>query len=176
MAIPSASDIRAKACTLAYGNPLIENSYRGLVAEIIVGEALGADWCHCSTDWRGWDFQHLATGCRLEVKQSAARQTWPAPKKPSNPGFDIGERAGYYDGAIWIPQIGRLAHIYVFAYHPIRDDSADHRDPRQWQFYVQPTARLPTAKRISLTRIVLLCGPVSWSMLGETVEQVRLAL
>lgn len=135
--MPTVEDIRAKASDLAYGRPLIENSYRGLIAEIIIGEALGPHWRLCSGDWGGWDLEHT-TGCRLEVKQSAARQTWDAPKKPATPTFDIRERTGYYEGAAWIPQIGRLAHIYVFAYHPIRDESADHRDPHQWCFYVLP--------------------------------------
>jgi hypothetical protein len=42
--IPTVDDIRAKASDLAYGRPLIENSYRELIAEIIVGEALGSQW------------------------------------------------------------------------------------------------------------------------------------
>jgi hypothetical protein len=53
MAIPTTDDIRAKASALAYGSPLIENSYRGLIAEIIIGEALGSDWQQCSGDWGG---------------------------------------------------------------------------------------------------------------------------
>lgn len=137
--MPTAFDIRAKASDLAYGRPLIENSYRGLIAEIIVGEALGPQWRLCSGDWGGWDLEHM-TGCRLEVKQSAALQTWTAPKKPAPPTFDIREQTGYYEGAAWIPQIGRQAHIYVFAYHPIQDESADHRDPRQWCFYILPSS------------------------------------
>jgi hypothetical protein len=51
--IPTPDDIRAKACAMAYGKPLVENSYRGLIAEIIVSEALGVDWQLCSGDWRG---------------------------------------------------------------------------------------------------------------------------
>jgi len=175
MAIPTADDIRAKASAVAYGNPLIENSYRGMLAEIIIGEALGCQWRRCSGDWRGWDVEH-STGCRLEVKKSAARQTWAGPKKPSPPNFDIQERTGYYEGATWIPQIGRLADIYVFAYHPIRDESADHRDPSQWQFYVVPTSQLPATKRIGLAKIVLLTPAVSWPQLAVAVEQARLAL
>jgi hypothetical protein len=175
MAIPTTDDIRAKASALAYGNPLIENSYRGLIAEIIIGEALGSEWRQCSGDWGGWDFEHAA-GYRLEVKQSAARQTWAAPKKPSPPSFDIKKRTGYYEGTAWISQAGRFAHIYVFAYHPIRDDSADHCDPSQWQFYVVPTTQLPAKDSIGLNGVGLLTAAVSWSQLAAAVEQVRLAL
>jgi hypothetical protein len=174
MATPTVDDIRSKASALAYGKPLIENSYRGLIAEIIIGEAL-SDWQQCSGDWRGWDFEH-ATGYRLEVKQSAARQTWAAPKNPSPASFDIRERSGYYKGATWISQAGRLAHIYVFAYHPIRDDSADHRDPSQWQFYIVPTTRLPATKRIGLAKVALLAPAVSWPQLAAAVERTRGAI
>jgi len=30
----------------------------------------------------------------------------------------------------------RLAQLYVFAYHPLIDAAADHRNPQQWEFYV----------------------------------------
>jgi hypothetical protein len=69
-----------------------------------------------------------------------------------------------------------LAHIYVFAYHPIRDDHADHRDPQQWQFHVVPTIRLPDTKRISLKKVAQLSAAISWLELSATVERLRLAL
>src|ERR1700730_11441245 len=90
-AIPTADDIRARVSVAAFGGPLISNIYRGLVAEIIVGAALGSEWQLCSGDWRGWDFEHL-TGLLLEVKQSAARQTWTGTRKATMPIFDIRAR------------------------------------------------------------------------------------
>jgi hypothetical protein len=173
--IPTVDEIRAKVCAAAFGNPLIENSFRGFVAEMIIGSALGSEWRLCSADWSGWDFEHTS-GCRLEVKQSAARQTWAAPKKPSAPNFVIRERKGYYEGAKFVEQAGRLAHIYVFAYHPIRDDSADHRDPNQWRFHVVPATRLPPNKTIGLVRVALLCDAVPWIGLSEAVESACAAL
>ena len=80
------------------------------------------------------------------------------------------------EGAAWIPQSGRLPHVYVFAYHPIRDDSADHREPSQWQFYVVPTKQLPATKRIGLVRVASLIPAVSWPHLAAAVEQARRAL
>jgi hypothetical protein len=173
--IPTVDEIRAKVCAAAFGNPLIENSFRGFVAEIIIGSALGSAWRLCSADWSGWDFEH-ASGCRLEVKQSAARQTWAAPEKPSPPSFVIRERKGYYEGAKWIKQAGRFAHIYVFAYHPIRDDGADHRDPNQWRFHIVPATQLPASKTIGLVRVALLSDAVLWIGLSEAVESARAAL
>lgn len=169
--IPTIDEIRAKACALAFGNPIIENTYRGFVAELIIGAALAPEWGLCSADWSGWDFEH-ATGCRLEVKQSAARQTW-TPRRPSPPTFDIRKRTGYYVGAEWIGEGGRFAHIYVFAYHPITDESADHRDARQWQFYVIATKRLPESKTITLAKIAALADAVPCSALKTVVEDMR---
>jgi hypothetical protein len=51
--MPTAADIRAQAASAAFGERLISNIYRGLIAEIIVGSALGSDWRMCSEDWRG---------------------------------------------------------------------------------------------------------------------------
>ena len=94
-------------------------------------------------DWRGWDFQHR-DGCRLEVKQSAARQTWTGSRAATKPVFDIRARTGYFEGANWIADPRRFADIYVFALHPILDDTADHCDPDSGYFmcHVQPFATL----------------------------------
>lgn len=170
--IPTVEEIRAKVCAAAFGNPLVSNIFRGLVAEIIVGEALGADWQFCSGDWRGWDFEH-ATGCRLEVKQSAARQTWTGTRKATVPIFDIRARTGYFEGADWVADPRRYAQIYVFAHHPITDASADHRDPRQWRFHVVATDRLPAFKTISLAKMSLLSDAVLWVDLRAAVESAR---
>jgi hypothetical protein len=169
---PSVDQIRAKVCTAAFGGPLVSNIFRGLVAEIIVGSAFGAEWQLCSGDWRGWDFEH-ATGCRLEVKQSAARQTWTGKRKATVPIFDIRARTGYFEGADWVADPRRYAHTYVFAHHPIMDASADHRDPSQWRFHVVAMDRLPAFKTISLVRVALLSDAVAWVDLGAAVEIAR---
>lgn len=175
LAIPTVDEIRAKTCSVVFGEPIIENSYRGIVAEVIIGAALGADWKWCSGDWRGWDFEH-STGCRLEVKQSAARQTWPAPKKARPPVFDIRERTGYYEGADWTAKTGRHSHVYVFAYHPVIDDTADQRAPEQWRFHVVAATHLPAQKTISLAQVGLLSDGTRWGELSAAIEAVRAAV
>ena len=67
MTTPSADEIRSKVCALAFGNPVIQNDFRGILAEVIIGTALGNQWQWCSGDWGGWDFEHLDK-TRLEVK------------------------------------------------------------------------------------------------------------
>jgi hypothetical protein len=158
-----------------FGQPLISNMYRGLIAEIVIGAALGPKWHLCSGDWKSWDFQHV-DGCRLEVKQSAARQTWTGSRKATSPIFDIRARTGYFEGAEWFPQPGRPAQIYVFAHHPVMDGSADHCDPAQWRFHIVPVPLLPIGKRISLGKVAQISVAIGWSDLSETVEQRREAI
>jgi hypothetical protein len=170
--VPTIDEIRSELCAAAFGSRLISNIYRGLVAEIIVGAAMGSEWKMCSGDWRGWDFEH-PSGLRLEVKQSAARQTWTGTRKATTPIFDIRTRTGYFEGADWVADPRRFAHIYVFAHHPIMDESADHRDPR---FHVVATGRLPIGKTISLVKVALLSDVVPWVGLKAEVENVRATL
>jgi hypothetical protein len=172
MSSPTPKHIRDAAAKAVFGNSLISNIYRGLIAEIIVGEALGKDWHMCSGDWRGWDFEHR-DGCRLEVKQSAARQTWTGPRAATKPIFDIRARSGYFEGADWIADPRRFAEIYVFAYHPISDDTADHCDPCQWRFHVVMANGLPSGKTISLAKVASLSNQLAWENLREAVEALR---
>jgi hypothetical protein len=109
----------------------------------------------------------------LEVKQSSYRQTWAAPLHGKIfPAFDIRERTGRWEGAKFFAEPGRAAHIYVFAYHGVQDETADHRDPAQWLFYVVSTARLPPSKRISLLAVQRLHGGVPFADLLSEVEDV----
>ena len=78
-------------------------------------------------------------------------------------------------GAIWIAAPGRHAQIYVFAHHPVTDDSADHRDAGQWRFYVVATGALPPAKTIGLGKLRRLGEEVGWGDLRAAVERLRLA-
>lgn len=57
-----------------YGTPIIRNSARGELVEEIVAMALEPDWLLCSGDWGGCDLVYPASGLRMQVKQSAARQ------------------------------------------------------------------------------------------------------
>jgi len=78
-------------------------------------------------------------------------------------------------GATWIAAPGRHAQIYVFAHHPVTDDSADHRDAGQWRFYLVATGALPPAKTIGLGKLRRLGEEVGWGDLRAAVERLRLA-
>lgn len=160
----SADDAVSKVIEATFGSPLVNNVLRGLLAEAIIALAIEPEWEWCSGDYSSWDFQNRASGARLEVKQSAAKQSWvlnPS-SRPSAPRFDIAPRTGRWetDGS-FVAEAGRAAQLYIFAYHPVADESADHREPHQWHFYVTPTANLPSTKSIglrSLEELSVKCG------------------
>lgn len=173
---PTPDQIGATASQLAFGRRIIQNDLRALVVEVIVHYALTPDWRHCSGDWYGWDFEHK-DGARLEVKQSALLQTWAASRSKPSPRFDVRERTGYWEnGNTWIAQPGRYAQIYVFAYHGIDGETADHRDPLQWQFHVVRTSALPAARTIGLSAVATLSPALGWHALFEAGERERLLL
>lgn len=168
----AAMQVEALASKTAFGSPLVTNHFRGLVAEAIVSLALVPDWRWCSADYWAWDFDR-ADGLRLEVKQSAARQTWTSERsKPSKCRFDIRARKGRLEGADWLDEPGRSAHIYVLAHHFVADLRADHRDPGQWRFYVVPTLSLPASDSIGLGPVTKLTHSCSHAELPTVIERV----
>ena len=137
-----------------YAQPLIENVYRGDYMEHMVALALGEEW-KLTPPWVSWDLEHQASRVRVEVKQSAARQTWTEPSVAKErrrwPRFDITPHPGYYlnGTADWVETpLQRHADIFVFAWHPERDvATADHRCPEQWRFFVVAERRLPRKQK-----------------------------
>jgi hypothetical protein len=145
-----------------YRKKVWSNLTRPAYVERLVAQLLGDGWQCVGTDWSGWDIEHATTKCRIEVKQSAARQPWTdGPGRtgnPTKPVFDIKERTGYYahGGAAWTEYSGRPADLYVFAWHDVFEpvESVDHTDPRQWEFYLVPEHCLPKGRKtISLSSV-----------------------
>jgi hypothetical protein len=140
------------------------------LVEEIVGAALEPDWRLCGGDWAAYDLEHIATGLKLQVKQSAAKQTWHALGfKNTSPRFSIAKKTGRYEGAVWIAGESRNADIFVFAWHPIVDDTCDHACPEQWEFYVVDESRLSEQNSISLTQIARLSSIQKFSELKQAV-------
>lgn len=133
--------------TSIFDRPLIENKWRGAYVEFLVAELVGAPWFFAGQDWGGHDLEH-PDGTRVEIKQSAARQSWTASdsSKVAKPRFGIRAAKGFYCGADWTDSVSRRAHIYVFAWHPVASAEADHRNERQWEFYVASATRLPDGR------------------------------
>ena len=133
-----------------YDTPVMNNVYRADYVECLIVFMLGTEWSLTWTlgwDWAPWDCQH-SSGARLEVKHSAARQSWDHEtiSRRRAPRFDIATRTGYWtqDGSRWVDSLGRPADLYVFAWHDERRDGyADHRDTNQWVFFVVAEQDLP---------------------------------
>lgn len=143
------------------GKPLVTNAFRGMLVEAMLAEVLAPDWRWCGADWASHDFENAA-GVRLEVKQSAALQSWHGEGARPNPGrFDIAARKMRWEGTVKVEEGGRAAAIYVFAWHPECDaGKADHRDPAQWEFHIVPASALPPQKTLGLTAVRRLAGSV----------------
>lgn len=165
--------IRRRLCERLFNVRLMGNDVRSLYVEALVEEALKPDWKYVGADWRGWDFENVTTGIRLEVKQSASCQPWTKEQgKRSSGSFDIAERTGHYIGDQWVPERGRPAQWYLLAWNGIADlDVADDRDPNQWEWLLIPTARLPVGQRsIGLQRArALALTACRFAELGQAV-------
>ena len=162
-----------------YNQPLIGNVERGQYVECMVELALSdqrPQWSLTNT-WDPWDLVQTDTGARIEVKNSAAAQTWTAQSPPQTqavPSFDIAPRSGYFDASGWLPADppARFADVYIFARNDVDDlEEADHRDPDQWTFYVVPELALPPQKSISLNPLRRLSEPVDYEHLSNAVYE-----
>lgn len=158
----------------AFQKPLVVNNLRAIIVEAMLSLTLSPDWRWCSQDWSGWDFEH-SDGTKLEVKQSAARQTWSPPKRPQDRTFDIAPRTGYYEGSSWktvTPR--RFADVYVFGFHPLLGGDADHRDAAQWEFYTLAERQLPKDRRtLTLRMLRTMTGALKFSELRDSIELLR---
>lgn len=167
----SKDQIIAEATRAIFGKPLVTNVYRSVLTEAVVARAL-PDWEWVSADYGSYDFRH-PTGLRLEVKQSALRQSWVS-LTPPKPSWDIKPRTGYWsDGNVWVPSPGRNADIYVLGLHDVIDDTADHRDPNQWKFFVIVAASLPATQRLSLRKAEMLSALHPSDQLADAVKLAR---
>lgn len=173
---PDTAAVVTKASDALFGQPLVTNVVRGHLVEAIVSLALEPDWKWCASDYASWDFENQE-GLRLEIKQSALRQTWAKPAHGKvRTSFDIKPRAGRWEGTDFIKELGRSADIYVFAFHPIADESADHRCPQQWRFFAVATDDLPGTQRISLKQVEERAQGVSFFQLCDEVQRLVVRL
>ena len=173
-----------------YEQPLINNVERGAYIEHMIELALGEQWC-LTWPWAPWDLQHEETLARIEIKQSAARQPWHRRRPPESPAtrgsFGINKASEVYylaDGTECRTPLQRHADLYVFAWHPENGwDSADHRRPNQWKFFVAAESNLPKppepkAMTIGIKKLEKLSGVESggYDELAAMVAKVLVSL
>ena len=161
-----------------FDRQLINNVDRGHYVECMIVLTLGEEWNLTSAKrgWAPWDIER-DDGARLEVKQSAALQTWsladdaPPPRTSS---FDIAFRKEPWTKGADNPPYrpGRPADVYIFAWHPIKDHkAADHRCVEQWRFIVVPERDLPNQKTISINSLKKLTAEIGCGQLAAVVAQ-----
>ena len=164
-----------------YEQRIMNNFCRSDYIECMVASVLGANWRLTwmdGWDWAAWDCEHTPTGARLEIKQAAARQSWDHESTTirRRPVFDIASRQGYWprSGGPRIEAPGRLAHLYVFAWHGRCDENADHRNAEQWQFHVVSEGDLPSGqKSIGLARLGEIATQCGIADLRQVIEMAR---
>jgi hypothetical protein len=162
--------IEQAAGRAAFGRPVLMNTFRAVVAEVIVARALGDRWVHCAADYHPYDFER-DDGVAVEVKQSAALQSWTKDRAGATKSrFDIAERTGRYVDEVWVSGRRRYADIYIFAHHPRTDRHTDHRRPEQWDFYVVPSCALPAQANLGLSRLTQLASRTSFVDLASKVN------
>ena len=157
-----------------YGQPIIRNVLRGELVEQFVLDALGDGWV-AAGDYEGWDVEFADGQHRIQVKQSSARQSWvEVDCKPSSPRFSIKASKTWVDEKGWYGQLVRHATLYVFAWHPLVDTTADHRDPNQWEFFLVRSRSLPNQKSLSLNGVKALCIACSAGELSTKIAPLLL--
>jgi hypothetical protein len=173
-----AEAIVARLTSRLFGSPILQNNIRGEVVEEIVAAALEPEWQHCSGDWGPCDLRHPGSGLRIQVKQSAARQSWDASEvSRTNARFSIAEKTGRYENdGTWIAEASRNAEIFIFAWHPLTGAVADHRRPDQWLFHTVLEKDLPSQKSISLAAVRTLAPAVDFAGLAAAVAAAETRL
>jgi hypothetical protein len=153
---------------------VLSNRNRSLLAEFIVGQALGATRSP-RVEWDAVDLRYDAH--TVEVKASAACQSWPQ-SKPSVIRFSIRKsvawnfRTGAYEGAA-----ARSADLYIFCHYSEMDRArANVLDALAWDFYVVTTATINRlfgdAKSVSLASVRRAAARCKFDALRATVDAV----
>jgi hypothetical protein len=156
-----------------FDRALIQNDLRGMYVECMVEELLGDDWKNVGANWAGWDLEH-SDGTKLEVRQSAAKQSWePSKRGYSAPQFSIRKPSMVWNGAVGEVIDCRQADIYLFAWHGVTSELADHRDPDQWEFFLALTSALPDQKTLGLAAVKRIAVRATAGQLSEIVDDFR---
>lgn len=176
---PTSETIAIDVYNRFINQPVIINVFRASHVEAMVARALG-DAYKLTEGWEAWDIEHRSEALRIEVKQSAAKQTWKGADKKSPPSFDIAPRQWQYIGteAVKVDPPRRLADIYIFAWHGDESDQCDHRDASQWEFLVARASELkPGQKSITRGSLTSQFGKAAWIRWCELAAAVdRIAL
>jgi hypothetical protein len=153
---------------------VLSNTARGVLAEFLVGSALGVvDGVRVA-----WDpFDLLYEDAKIEIKSAAYVQRWFQKKHSVVEWMGIGEQKAWNAATgTYSEEWKRWADCYVLCLYAERDrDVADALDVSKWEFYILSTERiyreLGTQKRVGLSKISRMTEPVGYGLLKERVDQ-----
>jgi len=156
---------------------LVSNATRGVLAEYIVGLALGCvDGCARAE----WDARDLRTsqGDSVEVKSAAYVQTWPQ-RQLAKIRFSITPTTGWDAASNTVSaERKRQADVYVFCLLKHMDKStACPLNLDQWEFYILSTNRLNNlvGEQKTITLASLLELSPSTASFGELRDYIEAA-
>ena len=158
---------------------VVSNATRGILAEYMVGKALG-----CIKDdeirdeWGAYDLVTQA-GVRIEVKSAAYVQSWQQ-SRLSKIRFNVPKTLGWdKETNKFDKEKKRQADVYVFALLFHKDKkTVNPLDISQWEFFVLPTKVLDERERsqhsITLPSLKKLTDSVSFFELGQAVDKAKM--
>lgn len=110
---------REVASVLDFGrwssSDLVGNSFRGVLAEFLVGRALGVDPHNVRVEWDAWDLVTV-DGTTVEVKSASYWQSWKQ-VRPSDIRFDLAEHQSWTSETDTFDEgKSRPADVYVYVF------------------------------------------------------------
>lgn len=154
---------------------LLSNALRGVLAEFIVGTAIGLKKKSVRDEWADVDLT-TKDGIKIEVKSSAYLQSW-AQNGLSKISFSIKPTKSLnLDTNQYSETSKRQADVYVFCLlHHQDPKTVDPLNLDQWEFYVVSTKLLnttyPTQKTMALSTLKKISVPISYSHLKQKVRE-----
>ena len=121
---------------------LVGNSLRGVLAEFLVGRALGVDPRNVRVEWDAWDLVTV-DGTTVEVKSASYWQSWKQ-VRPSDIRFDLAEHQSWTSETDTFDEgKSRPADVYVFCVLGCRHNpNVDPLDLSEWNFPVVSAATI----------------------------------
>lgn len=158
---------------------LLNNTYRGVLAEFIVYSSLSftpPPTSKMRIDWTPYDLTG-PSGQRIEVKSAAYLQSWDD-NYHEHISFDIAPKRAWDPENGYSPCAKRNCDLYVFCLYKALSKDVSPLDLDQWEFYVLPTSTLnekvPTQKKIGLRSLLALHPIVTdYAGLRDAIETIK---
>ncbi len=160
----------------AAGN-LVDNRNRGVFAEWLAGQALGAiDNDAHRIEWDAWDLNYRCKG--IEVKASGLSQSWNPHVPSKRQGFNIAppKRIWHAGTDSWETNDDgtRPADVYVFCLHEsVPANNENVADPNRWRFWVISARTLDEQiggqQTIGIATLNRLAKPILWTDIKPSV-------